>query len=62
MKQRQKEENRKRGFRLEIESNSIWAALMNGLEVNWKLIKLFCVSSVLLKSLFQMFSPLSSVR
>lgn len=36
-----KRENRKKGFSLEIESNSIWAALMNGLEVNCKLIKLF---------------------
>lgn len=36
-----KRENRKKGFRLKIESDSIWAALMNGLEVNCKLIKLF---------------------
>lgn len=52
-------EGRKGGFRLEIESGLIWAALMNGLEVNCKLTKIFLLVFPLCCSnlQFQMLSP-----
>lgn len=52
-------EGGKGGFRLEIESSLIWAALMNGLEVNCKLTKIFLLVFPLCCSnlQFQMLSP-----